>query len=86
MISPLKVVYPLDVGAELGLRASTAGGIDGQRQLQQRVPTVLEPVVRQRFYSRQRLQNLGKRSCVSNIVGLMANGSSSSGFCLYLNL
>ncbi len=79
-------MYPLDVSAELGLGASTAGGIDGQRQLQQWVPPVLEPVVRQRFYARQRLQHLGKRSCVSNTEGLMASGSSSSGFRPYLNL
>jgi hypothetical protein len=70
-ISPLEVVYPLNVGAELRLGASAASGIDSQRQLQQRVPPVLEPVVRQRFYAWQRLQHLGQRSNMSNADGFL---------------
>ena len=46
-----------EMSAEFGLWAGASGGIDGQRQLQQRIAAVLEVVIRQGFDAGQRFQD-----------------------------
>ena len=46
-----------EVGPEFGLGTGASGGIDGQRQFQQRIAAVLEVVVGQRLDSGQRFED-----------------------------
>ena len=55
---PLEIMDPFDVSPHLGLGTRASGRIHGQRQLEQRIPSVLESVIRQRFDPRQRFQHL----------------------------
>ena len=50
-------VEAFEVGPQFGLGTGASGGIDGQRQLQQRIAAVLEVVVGQRLDSGQRFQD-----------------------------